>query len=340
MPTPAPIRFHFDYISSNAYLAWLALEPTAARLGRRVEPVPTLFAGLLESTGQLGPAEIRPKGRWMSRNNLRKAALLGLVLRPPAFHPFNPLLALRASSLDLPDAERHRFVTGLFRATWTEQRHVSDPGVVAAVADEAGLDGRAVVAAAGEPDAKQRLRRQTDDAIAAGVFGVPTVVADGELFWGYDDFPFLERFLEGRDPLDAEQARAWEGPQRPSAMRERHREKPPLRLAHVNLPARDPAVLARWYADTFGFEARGAFAFGAPGLLSFEPGEALKAHDNFHFGFEVPSRDEVAGWARRFGTPLEEEPGYATTRVRDPEGNAIEIYWEPAGPTASGGGTR
>ncbi|RIL04499.1 MAG: hypothetical protein DCC71_13830 [Proteobacteria bacterium] len=331
---PDALRFHFDYLSSNAYLAWVALGPLAARFGRRVEPVPVVFAKLLEEYGQLGPAEVPPKMRWMARNNLRKAALLGIELRPPAFHPFNPLLALRVSSLALPDDARARLVTGLFRAVWSEQRHAADPAVVAAIADEAGLDGRALVAAAQTPETKLQLRRQTQDAIAQGVFGVPTVIADGELFFGYDDFPYLERLLAGRDPLDRAGAERWIGPQRPSAMRRPHRERPPLRLAHVNLPARDPAALARWYAATFSLEARGAFVVGPGTLLAFEPGDPLAAHANLHVGFEVPSRQDVAIWAQRLGTPLEEQPRYAATRTRDPEGNAIEIYWEPDGPSA------
>jgi catechol 2,3-dioxygenase-like lactoylglutathione lyase family enzyme len=123
--------------------------------------------------------------------------------------------------------------------------------------------------------------------------------------------------------------------QRPSAMRREHRARPQLRLAHVNLPARDPEAQARWYADTFGFEARGAFAYGPAGLIAFEKGEPLAAHENFHVGFEVATKDLVALWARRFGVSIEQEPGYAAARVADPEGNAIEIYWEPAGPTAT-----
>ena len=59
-----------------------------------------------------------------------------------------------------------------------------------------------MVARAAEDDVKQRLRRQTDDAIALGVFGVPTMVVATELFWGYDDLPYFERYLAGTDPLD------------------------------------------------------------------------------------------------------------------------------------------
>jgi 2-hydroxychromene-2-carboxylate isomerase len=219
------LRFYLDYLSSNAWLAWTQLPGLAAKHGVAIEPVPVLFAGLLEAHGQLGPAEIPAKIRWMVRNNLRKAALLGVPLRPPVHHPFNPLLALRVSSLPLEASRRSALVEGLFRAVWVEGLHVSEPAVVARVADAAGLDGGALVAEAQTPEAKARLRRQTDDAIAKGVFGVPTVEVRGELFWGYDDFPWLELVLAGRDPLDPETAAGWTGPPRPSALRERVRTK-------------------------------------------------------------------------------------------------------------------
>lgn len=216
---PRTLRFSFDYLSSNAWLAWTQLPRLAAQYDVAIEPVPVLFAGLLEAHGQLGPAEIPAKIRWMVRNNLRKAALLGVPLRPPVHHPFNPLLALRASSLPLEASRRTALVEGLFRAVWVDVLHVSEPDVVVRVADAAGLDGAALVADAQTAEAKARLRRQTDDAIARGVFGVPSMEVGGELFWGYDDFPQLERFLADRDPLDPREAARWTGAPRPSAVR-------------------------------------------------------------------------------------------------------------------------
>jgi len=213
------IHFYFDYISSNAYLAWTQLPEVAGRHGASVVPVPVLFAGLLEAHGQLGPAEILPKAYWMARNNLRKAALLGVPLRPPAFHPFNPLLALRISSLALPDPGRRALIDRLFRAVWVAGLHVSEPDVVETLASEAGLPGAELVAEAGRPEAKALLRRQTDDAISKGVFGVPAMRVGQELFWGYDDLPFLDLFLAGRDPLDPIEARRWTRPLRASARR-------------------------------------------------------------------------------------------------------------------------
>jgi 2-hydroxychromene-2-carboxylate isomerase len=217
----ATVRFYFDYISPNAYIAWTQLPAIAERHGATIEPIPVLFAGLLEANGQLGPAEIPVKIRWMSKNNLRKAALLGIPLNPPVFHPFNPLLALRVSSLPLEAGSRRALVGGLLEAVWVRGLHVSEPAVVERVASEIGLAGAALVAQAQQSDAKERLRRQTDDAIAAGVFGVPAMAVGDELFWGYDDFPFLERFLAGQDPLDPNEWQKWTAPSRASAVRTR-----------------------------------------------------------------------------------------------------------------------
>jgi len=214
------VRFYFDFVSPNAYLAWTQLPALCARHGATIEPVPVLFAGLLEAHGQLGPAEMPAKTRWMVRNNLRKAARLGVALNPPAFHPFNPLLALRACSLPLAPADVERLVGALFRAVWVDGLHVSDAAVVARVADGIGIDGARLVADATAPAAKARLRERTDAAIAGGVFGIPTMTVGDDLFWGFDDFPQLDARLAGRDPLDAAAVRRWDEP-RASATRAR-----------------------------------------------------------------------------------------------------------------------
>ena len=223
------MQFYFDPISSNAYLAWVRVPELARRYDLEVEPVPVLFAALLEAHGQLGPAEVRPKADWMARNNLRKATLLGVPLRPPVHHPFSPLLALRVCSLDLPAAEKEALVGAMFRAVWAERLHVSEPSVVASVASKLGLDGDDLVRRAQEPACKQRLRDRTQAAIERGVFGVPTFEVCGELFFGFDDLPYLEMVLSGEDPLDAAKRGAeWAtGPPVPSSMRRRFREELP-----------------------------------------------------------------------------------------------------------------
>ncbi len=206
----ATLRFYFDFISHNAYLAWIQLPALAARTGHTIEPIPVLFAGLLAAHGQLGPAEVPAKLRWMTRDVLRKAKRLGIPLKPPAFHPFNPLPTLRVASLPALAPERARVVTVLFEATWARSLTVGEPDVVAAVLTEAGFDGPALLDEANSPAHKGRLREQTDAAIARGVFGVPTVEALGELFWGFDDLAHLEAFLRGEDPLSAAELEAWQ----------------------------------------------------------------------------------------------------------------------------------
>jgi len=197
-----PIRFFFDYISHNAYLAFTQLDLLAARQRREVTLEPVLFAGLLNHYGQLGPAEVPPKARWMMLDVVRKARRLGVPIAPPASHPFVPLLALRVSFAPLEPELRKRLVAALFRAVWAESVDVSDAREVTRVLDAVGLDGEALLAFAQSDAAKRALRAATDAALADGIFGVPSFLVDGQLFWGFDDLPNLELFLAGRDPLE------------------------------------------------------------------------------------------------------------------------------------------
>jgi 2-hydroxychromene-2-carboxylate isomerase len=214
------LSFYFDYISHNAYVAFTQLPELVARHGIEIDLVPVLFAGLLNAHGQLGPAEIPAKARWMGRDVIRKAKRLGLPLRAPASHPFNPLLALRASSLSLSPEERHALVAALFDATWAESKDVSDPAVVRQAATRAGLDGASVVKRASDDEAKHALRAQTEGAVAAGVFGIPSMRVDDVVFWGYDDFPNLDLYLGGNETVTDADMLPWSKLE-PSSVRSR-----------------------------------------------------------------------------------------------------------------------
>jgi catechol 2,3-dioxygenase-like lactoylglutathione lyase family enzyme len=157
---------------------------------------------------------------------------------------------------------------------------------------------------------------------------VPTVITDGELFFGYDDFPFLERCLDGRDLLPRDNAQRWMGPQRPSAMRAPHRARPPLRLSAITVSARDPEALADWYSHTLTIARDGTCVVGPGTRIAFERADPEHATIHRTIGFEVPSRDEVVIWAHRLGAALDDGPQRITARVCDPEGNTIEIHCE------------
>ena len=203
------LTFFFDFVSHNAYLASTRLQTLALHHNLEIEYVAVVFGAILRTHGGLGPAEIRPKSLWMIRDVLRKSKLLGIPLAPPPSHPFNPLLALRVSCVALPAARRRELIAALFTACWVHSRDISKPEVVAAVLDGIGLDGTGLVAAAATAAIKQCLREHTDNAIARGVFGVPTMIVDEQLFWGYDDWPHLERYLRGDDPLTAADLEPW-----------------------------------------------------------------------------------------------------------------------------------
>lgn len=204
------VRFLFDYLSPYAYVAWHRIGPIAARHGREVEPVPVLLAALLGAAGTRGPAEVPAKRAYLAKDTIRAAAAAGVRFAPPPAHPFNPLLALRVTGAVAELAARRRLVDALFAAVWGGGPGVEDRATVVAIADRVGLDGAALVAAAtGEP-AKTRLRADTDAAIAAGAFGVPTILVDGELFWGNDSLEHVERFLGGADPVTPARLAPWQ----------------------------------------------------------------------------------------------------------------------------------
>lgn len=127
----------------------------------------------------------------------------------PPTHPFNPLLALRASSLPMDDERRRSVVNAFFKATWAGGDGIEDPVSIARILSENGLDGEALVAEAAGSDAKARLRRQTDEALALGAFGVPTIITGGELFWGLDAFDAIDDHLSGRGPAEREVLERW-----------------------------------------------------------------------------------------------------------------------------------
>lgn len=203
------VRFYFDVISPYAYLANERIHAVAEAHGREVTWVPVLFAALLDAFGHKGPAEIPPKRVYTFKQVTRYAFDQGVPLVPPPAHPFNPLLALRLASLDLPRAERRALVDLLFRRTWGEGLGVVDADALAEAIDSIGLPGTELVARAGEPETKARLRSQTEEALTRGVFGVPSFEVDGEIFWGQDAIPHVDRFLRGEDPVDAELLERW-----------------------------------------------------------------------------------------------------------------------------------
>lgn len=186
-------RWYFDYISPYSYLQ-------SAVLGRfdglaRIEPRPVLFAGLLNHHGQKGPAEIPSKKVQTFREVVWLAHRHGIALNLPHAHPFNPLPMLRLSIALGNDPD---VVQALFRFVWVDGHLPTDAPAWAALCRELGVDEPDEEIA--RADVKDTLRRYTEEAIECGVFGVPTIVIDDQLFWGFDMTDAAVAYLQG-DPL-------------------------------------------------------------------------------------------------------------------------------------------
>jgi len=191
-----PIDFYFDPISPYAYLAFERLPQALQGCSYVVNYRPVLFAGMLKHWGQKGPAEIAPKRDWTMRQIAWLAHRHGIALQLPAQHPFNPLALLRLLVAAAPaGALPNRLaVETVFRHVWHGGADPNEPARLQALAQALPREQDP------ESDAvKQALRAATDQAIARGVFGVPTVAVEGRLFWGVDALEMVAACLKG-DP--------------------------------------------------------------------------------------------------------------------------------------------
>ena len=194
--------WYFDFVSPFSYLCFERLRELPADVAIEFRPV--LFAGLLNHWGQKGPAELASKRRYTYRWTHWWAQRLGIPFRYPAGHPFNPLhhLRLAIACACTPEAIRR-----IFEALWTTGGDAADPAAFAQLARSLGVDA----ARLGDPEIKDTLRRNTEQAAARGVFGVPTFEVEGELFWGADSIDFVRAFLADPSVVRNDEMRRLDG---------------------------------------------------------------------------------------------------------------------------------
>jgi 2-hydroxychromene-2-carboxylate isomerase len=193
------ITFYLDFISPYAYLAFEKLPEALMGHSYSVTYKPVLFAALLKHHGQLGPVEVAGKREWTYRQVLWLALTNGIELQLPASHPFNPLALLRLAVACNAQGRPNRYVCEtLFRHVWQGGGEAADTQRLQVVTQHLAPP-RAVTS----DEVKTQLKANTDEAIAAGVFGVPTFMIDDKLFWGFDALPMLRAYLAGDAWFDA-----------------------------------------------------------------------------------------------------------------------------------------
>lgn len=200
MTTHGPeIELFFDVGSSYSYLAFTQIDAIEKRTGKKIRLRPFLLGGVFKSTGNEMPARVAAKAKYMIVDMQRWAAEYGVRWTLPASFPVVTITTQRA----LVAADRlfgqeavKKLGSGLFDAYWVEGRDPSDRAVISAAATAAGLDAAAIVTAIDAPETKDRLRADTEEAVARGAFGAPTFFYGTEMFFGNDRIAHLERAIE------------------------------------------------------------------------------------------------------------------------------------------------
>ncbi len=189
------VTFYLDFISPYAYLAFEQLPEALKGISYSATYRPVLFAGMLKHHGQLGPAEIAPKRDWTYRQVLWQADKMHIPMQMPARHPFNPLSLLRLGIAcnAAANGEANRYVCEtIFRHVWQSGLDAGNTqrieALVAQLSPAHDVQSDAV---------KNNLKKNTEDAIAQGVFGVPAFAVDDKIFWGLDALPMLRDYLLG-----------------------------------------------------------------------------------------------------------------------------------------------
>jgi 2-hydroxychromene-2-carboxylate isomerase len=192
-----PIDFYFEFSSPYGYIASGVVDAFEQRIGRPVRWRPILLGPVFKITGQPPLVEIPMKGAYSKMDFCRSARLHGVPYRHPEKFPIGTVAALRAFYwVDERDPVLARALAkALYAAYFAAGRDIGTPATVIEVAKDVGVDGSALSAALEDPAVKERAKAQVDAAIAAGVFGSPFFVVDGEPFWGVDRLPMAEEWI-------------------------------------------------------------------------------------------------------------------------------------------------
>jgi 2-hydroxychromene-2-carboxylate isomerase len=185
--------FFFDLASPYSYLASTRLEGIEARTGAKARLVPITLGGLRKSTGhQMPPAQ---QLKYMAEDTSRWATKYGVPMQIPKMFPVSTIAALRAVIAAAREGKADQAMHALFHVYWGDGENISDAKVIESALAKAGLDGKRLVEATQSQDVKDELRRNTDLALARGVFGVPMIFVGERSFWGNDRLEFVESAL-------------------------------------------------------------------------------------------------------------------------------------------------
>lgn len=192
-----PITFWFDFSSPYSYIASERIDELVAKHGRKVKWRPIMLGAAFKASGLPFLVNVPLKGEYSKRDFDRSARYLGVPYTFPPKFPVTTLAAARGYYwLHGQDCAKAReFAHAVFRAYWVDGRDIGESSVVLEIAGGLGIDVAAYMAAIATPEIKDRLKQETDAAVARGMFGAPYFMVDGEPFWGADRLPQIDKWL-------------------------------------------------------------------------------------------------------------------------------------------------
>ena len=199
---PRAIEFFFDYGSPYSYLANAVLPDFARRHAAELVYRPMLLGAVFKATGNQSPMmePVAAKRIYGGRSLQRTAALHGVPFAANPHFPINTLALMRTAVAARHAGVFEAFHAAIYPAFWVEGRNLGDLEVVAEVVARAGLDAAKLAGLADTGPVKDELRATTEEAVARGAFGAPSLFFGGELYFGVDHLPFLERALRESAP--------------------------------------------------------------------------------------------------------------------------------------------
>ena len=193
-------EFFFDFGSPTTYLAHTQMAKLAADTGAAVIYRPMLLGGVFKATGNASPVTVPAKGRWMGQDMARFARRYQVPFAHNPHCPLNTLTLMRgAAGLQLRDPQAlMRYVDAVFNAMWVQPCNMGDPAVLAQVLGAAGFEAEPFMALVSDPEVKAALVATTEEAVARGAFGAPTVFVGDAMFFGQDRLDFVREALTGK----------------------------------------------------------------------------------------------------------------------------------------------
>ena len=189
------VEFLFDFGSPTTYLAYKQLPKIAARHGARIVWTPILLGAVFKATGNSSPAMIPSKARYMNQDLARFAKRHGIVLNFNTHFPVNTLPLMRGAVAYQSTAQFDIYVNAMFDAMWAHPRNLNDPGEIAHALKDIAIDPGDFMARIERADVKEKLKANTESAVARGVFGAPSFFVNGDMFFGQDRLDFVEEKL-------------------------------------------------------------------------------------------------------------------------------------------------